>query len=389
MLALQAELASAIAREINVRLTPSEQSRLTAAPSVNPEAHDAYLKGRYFFNRPSDENLQKAIAQFEEAVRLSPNFAPAFSGLSDAYLWAGYNEGFLTATEARPKAKAAAEKAVAIGRQLRRSAHVARRVQAVLRIRLAGMRARIPASVRAQPELRVRARSVRHGAGVHRDGSTKRSPRASGRSHWTRCRRRFWSMPRCRSMFQRNSAPAKALARKAAELDPTYFFPVMIDGWADLEVGKFRDGDPALKKAKAMECAAVRDGVSRVRATAPRAIAPARWRSSRSSRRCPRMARCCPFNLALVYLGLGDHARALDNLERAHAADSQMMAWIGHDAMFDPLRAEPRFEALMKKSNFVDSSSSNGGPALRRPPRRPPHRRPTSIWWRPRTRGPS
>ena len=105
VLALQDELASAIAGEIHVQLTPTEQSRLAAAPSVNPEAHDAYLKGRYFFNRPSDENLKKAIAQFEEAVRLNPNFAPAFSGLSDAYLWAGYNEGFLTAAEARPKAK--------------------------------------------------------------------------------------------------------------------------------------------------------------------------------------------------------------------------------------------------------------------------------------------
>ena len=61
VLALQAELASAIAQELNVRLTSSEHSRLTAAPSVSPEAHDAYLKGRYFFNRPSDENLQKAI----------------------------------------------------------------------------------------------------------------------------------------------------------------------------------------------------------------------------------------------------------------------------------------------------------------------------------------
>ena len=79
---------------------------------MDPESHDAYLKGRYFFNRPSDENLQKAIVQFEEAVKLSPTFAPAYSGLSDAYLWAGYNEGFITATEAKPKAKAAAEKAV-------------------------------------------------------------------------------------------------------------------------------------------------------------------------------------------------------------------------------------------------------------------------------------
>ena len=61
-----------------------------------------------------------------------------------------------------------------------------------------------------------------------------------------------------------------------------------------------------------------------------------------------------PFNLALVYLGLGDHARTLDYLERALAADSQMMAWLGRDAIFDPLRAEPRFMALMKKLNFVE-----------------------------------
>ena len=59
-----------------------------------------------------------------------------------------------------------------------------------------------------------------------------------------------------------------------------------------------------------------------------------------------------PFNLALVYLGLGDRARALDNLERALGADSQMMAWIGRDAIFDPIRSEPRFAALLKKMGF-------------------------------------
>jgi TolB-like protein len=114
VLALEDELASAIAQEIHVQLTPAEHTRLTTASSVDPDAHDAYLKGRYFFARPSDENLKKAIANFEAAIRLSPRFAPAFSGLSDTYLWAAFNEGVLTAAEARPKAKAAAEQAIAL-----------------------------------------------------------------------------------------------------------------------------------------------------------------------------------------------------------------------------------------------------------------------------------
>ena len=53
-------------------------------------------------------------------------------------------------------------------------------------------------------------------------------------------------------LFQRNAAGAKALARKAADLDPTYFFPVMIGGWADLDIGQFRNAIPALKQAKGM-----------------------------------------------------------------------------------------------------------------------------------------
>jgi hypothetical protein len=90
---LEDELASTIANEIHVKLTPAEKTRLAPTRRVNPAAYDAYLKGRYSFNRPSDENLAQAISQFQKAVGLDPNFAPAYSGLSDAYLWAGYNEG--------------------------------------------------------------------------------------------------------------------------------------------------------------------------------------------------------------------------------------------------------------------------------------------------------
>ena len=135
---------------------------------------------------------------------------------------------------------------------------------------------------------------------------------------------------------------------RAAELDPTYFFPVMIDGWTDLEVGKFREAIPALKKAKAMESPpfvtaflAFAYGAAGDRADAMAEFADLRKMS--------RDGTVLPFNLALVYLGLGDRTLALDNLEQALAADSQMMAWIGRDHIFDPIRSEPRFVALLKK----------------------------------------
>jgi tetratricopeptide (TPR) repeat protein len=60
-----------------------------------------------------------------------------------------------------------------------------------------------------------------------------------------------------------------------------------------------------------------------------------------------------PFNLALVYLGLGDRTRALDYLEQAYAANSQQLVWLKVDPTYDPLRSEPRFIALMKRLNFL------------------------------------
>ena len=351
VLALQAELASAIAREVNVRLTPSEQSRLTAAPSVNPEAHDAYLKGRYFFNRPSDENLQKAIAQFEESVRLSPSFAPAFAGLSDANLWAGYNEGFLTATEARPKAKSAAEKAVALDDNSA-EAHTS---LAVFRLFYeydwVGCEGEFRRAFTLNPNYAFAHDQFAMALAFKGrfDEANAEATRAIALDPLSPQVLVDATVP---LMFQRNSAAAKRLARTAAELDPTYFFPVMIDGWADLEVGKFREAIPALKKAKAMESPpfvtaylAFAYGAAGDRAGAMAEFA--------ELKRTARDGKVLPFNLALVYLGVGDRTLALDNLERALAADSQMMAWIGRDHIFDPIRSEPRFVALLKRMQLA------------------------------------
>ena len=152
-------------------------------------------------------------------------------------------------------------------------------------------------------------------------------------------------------LFQGDVPAVKRLARRAAELDPAFFFPHMILGWADMEAGKFKDAIPALKKAKTMDAPpfvtawlAYAYGASGDRAGAIAEI--------EALKKMSRPAEVLPFNLAMVYLGLGDRQRALDHLERAYEADSQMMAWLGTDRLFDPLRSEPRFVALLKKLGF-------------------------------------
>ncbi len=352
VLALQGELASAIAREINVRLTESEQSRLATAPSVSPAAHDAYLRGRYFFNRPSDENLQKAIAQFEDAVKLSPAFAPAYSGLSDAYLWAGYNEGFMTASEARPKARAAAEKAVQLDSTSAEAHASLATFKLFYEFDWAGCEREFRRAIQLNPNYAFAHDQFAMALAFtgRFDESIAESRRAAELDPLSP---QVLIDATMAPMFEKNFPAAKELARKSGELDPTYFFPVMLEGWADLEAGKFREAVPFIKKATTMGAPpfvtaylAYAHGAAGDRGSAMAAL--------EALKNMSKDGQVLPFNRALVYLGLGDHARALDNLERALAADSQMMAWLGRDAIFDALRSEPRFIALMKRLNFVE-----------------------------------
>lgn len=83
VLALQDEVALAIAERVRVQLTPVEQSRLADRTALNPEAYDAYLKGRYYFEKRTDSSLKEAAEQFRQAIALDPHYAPAYSGIVD------------------------------------------------------------------------------------------------------------------------------------------------------------------------------------------------------------------------------------------------------------------------------------------------------------------
>ena len=89
VLKLQSEVARAVADEIRIQVTPEERARLASARSVNPQAHEAYLLGRYHFSRANEQDWKQAIDYFERAIELAPDYAAAYAGLSDAWLQRG------------------------------------------------------------------------------------------------------------------------------------------------------------------------------------------------------------------------------------------------------------------------------------------------------------
>ena len=112
-LALQNRVASAIADQIRINLTPQEQAALRNAKVVKPEAYESYLKGRYFWNKRTADGLKVALAYFKEAIGEDPKYAQAYSGLADTYALLGdWQYAVMTPKEAFPKAKAAAIQAL-------------------------------------------------------------------------------------------------------------------------------------------------------------------------------------------------------------------------------------------------------------------------------------
>ncbi len=114
---VESEIAKTIADTLRAKLTGWEVATLTARPTQNNAAHDLYLKGRFFWNKRDTNDLQKALGYFQQAANEDPNYALAWSGMADVYvllpLFGGANPA-----DAYPKAKEAANKAIALDSNL-------------------------------------------------------------------------------------------------------------------------------------------------------------------------------------------------------------------------------------------------------------------------------
>ncbi len=113
VLQLQSEIARAVARGVETKLTPSEQEQLSRTATVDPEAYEAYLKGRYYWNKRSGEAVKKGVEYFQRAIKKDPSYAPPYAALADCAGVAGF-WSFASPMEGCGRAKAAALRALQI-----------------------------------------------------------------------------------------------------------------------------------------------------------------------------------------------------------------------------------------------------------------------------------
>jgi len=111
VVALQGDVARSIASSIRARVTPTELARINPGRRVDPEAYEAYLKGRYFFEKRTSEGIYKGLEYFQLAIRKDPRYAEAYAGLAKIYQILGSYE-MLPPKESHPKAREAANKAL-------------------------------------------------------------------------------------------------------------------------------------------------------------------------------------------------------------------------------------------------------------------------------------
>jgi len=343
VLTLQDEVASTIAQQIDVKLTPNEQARFANARPVNPQAYEAYLKGRYFMKT---YRVDPALEQYELAIKTDPDFALAYTGLADAYMYG--EDLYFPGTEVMPKAKAAAEKALQLDDSLADARTSLGAINFWYDFDWTGGERELRRAIALNPS--SAEAHFQYGYLLMFEGrfdeSLAEMRRASDLDPLSAEITNDIALP---LMFQAKYEAAREQSRKALELAPGFDFAQLSLGSIDSHAGKFTQAITEFEKAlkltstpqvvlPALGYAYAKNGE---RGKAQAILAELNQMSSRRY--------ISPLCAAIIYVGLGDKQRALDGLEKAYAARSQFLAYLKIDETWDPLRSDPRFIELLKK----------------------------------------
>lgn len=344
VLSLQSEVAGDIASEIRVRLTPEEKVRLLGTRQVSMQAYDAYLKGRYHWNKETEDEYAQARKFFEQAIAIDPKYAVAYAGLAD-YYWATDE---LKPQEAMPKAREYALKALSLDNSISAAHTTVAFVKFYADFDFPAAEQEFKRAIELNPNdaeahrmysvfLSAMGREQEAITEVHTSQALDPvSVFSSASAGWT-------------YYYARQYEQAIDQCRRALELEANNVGAHACIGYSEIAERKF---DEAIAECKTALKLSGNDpvragGLGRAYALAGKTAEARKLLQDLLAESQHHFVP--PTSLAAVYTALGEKKEALDMLEKAYTDRDAYVTWIKVDDAFDPLRDEPRFHDLLRR----------------------------------------
>jgi len=346
--AVESDIAKTIADTLHAKLTGSEKSAIAKRPTADTEAYELYLKGRFFWNKRTGPDLRKAIAYFNQAIAKDPNYALAYAGLADAYvLLPPY--GAASALESFPQAEAAAKKALELDDALAEAHTSLAQVLVSYDFDFEGSTREFERAIALNPN---------YATAHHWYGSGP--PLSLGEFD-----RAIAELKRAQQLdplsliinadlgsgfvTARRYDDAIAQLRKTIEMDPHFYYAHWNLGEALELKGQLREAFAEYKKAAELND----DPLVLSLVAQAEAKLGQRDDARKILKQLEQLATrryVGNYAFALVHIALGEKEKAIEDLEHAYRDRvGPDIALLKVDPMLDPLRGDPRFEALVAK----------------------------------------
>jgi tetratricopeptide (TPR) repeat protein len=345
VIALQTDVARAIAEEIRVRLTPGEVERLGAIADVDPSAYEAYLRGRFLWNRRTRPDVQRALEFFRRAVEMSPRYAQAHAGIADCYNVLG-DMDLLSNAEALAAVRAAAGRALELDPRLAEAHTSLGFALTFYAWDWAGAQSAFERAALEGPGY-----ATGHQWYAEFLVSQGRFEEAERESRLALTLDPLSLVIRTSLAdvlyFSRRFDEAIAILKATLEVDPAFPAALSDLGRSYAQAGRYDEAIVAFEEARRLGfIGKYSAGLAHSYALAGRTDEARAILAELKRERQERYV--SPHAIAVVHIGLGEFEDALQWLERAHEAHDRALIWIKVHPRLDPLRSEPRLTRIIE-----------------------------------------